>query len=67
MTESFKEKLRSISFPRKLGQSEKVPVINDDNGKIAGHHTVHWDGKQDANAYLSPIAVKAKTREELDE
>lgn len=66
MSESFKEKLHSVSFPRKLGQKEKVPVIDEDTGKVGGYHTKHWDGKQDANIFAKPIAVKGKTREGQD-
>lgn len=66
MTESFKDKLRSLSFPRKLGQKEKVPVINEDTGRVGGYYTKHWDGKQDVNVTPESVAVTAKTQEELE-
>lgn len=57
MTE-FAEKLRSLSFPRKTGQTERKPVINENDGTTAGYHDVHWDGSQDANAKLKPVVAK---------
>jgi hypothetical protein len=66
MSEADKEKWRSIGVLRKRGQKEKVPVIDEDTGKVGGYHTKHWDGKQDANIFAKPIAVKGKTREGQD-
>jgi hypothetical protein len=61
MTE-FKEKLRSLSFPRKYGETERRPVIRDDDGSVGGHHVIHWDGSQDAEITPRPIAVSAKVQ-----
>jgi hypothetical protein len=61
MASDFKEKLKGLSFPRKLGGTEKKPVINDDDGTVGGYHTVRWDGSQDAN--VIPRAVTAKAKE----
>ena len=61
--EEFKEKIRSLGFPRKTGQSEKVPVINEDDGSIGGYHTKHWDGRQDAHVMLKPVVGKGGAQE----
>jgi hypothetical protein len=65
MTE-FKEKLRSLSFPRKYGQVERQQVINQDDGSAAGQHVVRWDGSQDAEVNLKPIEIKARVQGEED-
>lgn len=58
MTE-FADKLRSLSFPRKLGGTERKPVQNEDTGRFdAGYYDVHWDGRQDA--HVTPDAVSYK-------
>lgn len=58
-----KEKLRSLSFPRKMGAIERKPVINEDTGGVGGYHDVHWDGRQDATVIPQPVAAKAKPQE----
>jgi hypothetical protein len=65
MTE-FAEKLRSLSFPRKYGQTERQRVINDNDGSVAGHHVVRWDGSQDAEIIPKPIALKTTVQGEED-
>lgn len=54
----FKEKLRSLSFPRKVGQTERVPVQDEDDGVVRGYHDVHWDGSQDA--HVTPKTVVSR-------
>ena len=54
----FKEKLRSLSFPRKAGQSERKVEIAD--GRKVAETTTHWDGKQDAIVY--PDVIRRGTR-----
>jgi len=60
MTEEipFKEKLKGISFPRKLGATERQPVTNEIDGSNAGWHDVRWDGSQDA--HMTPKTLKVK-------
>jgi hypothetical protein len=58
----YKEKLQSLSFPRKYGATERKPVINEDDGKLGGFHTVRWDGSQDA--HVIPKTIKPKVKEE---
>jgi hypothetical protein len=65
MTE-FAEKLRSLSFPRKYGQTERQVVINEDDGSVAGHHVVRWDGSQDAEITPKPIALKTTVQGKED-
>jgi len=64
MAEDFKEKLKGISFPRKMGATEHKPVINEDNGKVVGRHDVRWDGSQDANIEVQPVRASFRTQEE---
>lgn len=65
MTE-FAKKLRSLAFPRKYGQTERQPVVNEDDGSVAGHHVVRWDGSQDAEITLKPIETSAKVQKGKD-
>jgi hypothetical protein len=65
MTE-FADKLRSLSFPRKYGATERRPVVNEDDGSIGGHHVIRWDGSQDAEITPRPIAIRAKVQGEED-
>lgn len=58
----FREKLRSLSFPRKYGETERQQVINENDGSVAGHHVVRWDGSQDAEITPKPIGVSAKVQ-----
>lgn len=52
---TFKEKLESLSFPRKAGQSEVKPVVNEYTGKQGGVQVEHWDGSQDAHVFVEPV------------
>ena len=66
MTE-FAEKVRSLGFPRKMGQSEKVPVRNEDTGNFdGGYHLKHWDGRQDAHVVAAPVKGFAQAQEGND-
>jgi len=55
----YVEKIRSISAPRKLGQSERQPVTDERDGTKAGEHVVHWDGRQDAIVHAKPVTPSA--------
>ena len=61
---NFKEKLQSLNFPRKLGQTEQKEVRSDETGKYAGYHTVRWDGSQDA--HVVPETVTARVVKTTD-
>jgi hypothetical protein len=56
----YAEKLRSIGFGTKRGQSEAKRVVDERDGSTAGVITTHWDGSQDADARPKPIRVKAQ-------
>lgn len=60
-----KDKLRSIGFLKKKGKSEKVPVTNENTGKVEGYHVKHWDGRQDA--HITPQAVVGGSKVEEGE
>ena len=63
MGEDFKEKVKSLGFPRKVGQSEKVPVLDERDGSIGGYHIKHWDGRQDAHITPKPVEGFARAQE----
>lgn len=58
----FREKLRSLSFPRKTGQTERKFVRNENTGKVGGYHDVHWDGRQDATVLPDAVRLKAQLK-----
>lgn len=58
----FQEKLRSLSFSKgNRGTSVKKPVQNEETGKVAGFHTVHWDDRQDATVFAPEVKLKVAT------
>jgi len=45
---------------------QRVPVVADDGprrGRPTGHHTIHWDGRQDATVRAPAVAVRSSTNE----
>ena len=59
-----KDKLQSLSFPRKRGQVERKVVTNEDDGSVAGYHDVHWDGSQDAHVTPKSVVARVEVQEE---
>jgi len=55
----FKEKIRSLSFPRKLGNAETKKEVAD--GRVVATTTEHWNGKQDATVFPDVIRRGART------
>jgi flagellar hook assembly protein FlgD len=53
---------KGVGFLRHKGKSHKTPVTNEDNGKRAGHHVEHWDGRKDAVATPSTVQLKVKAQ-----
>jgi formylmethanofuran dehydrogenase subunit B len=62
----YREKIRSLGFSTKRGQSERKRVVDERDGSTAGIHDVHWDGSQDAAARPKPIRVRARLLNEED-
>ena len=62
----YRAKLRSLSFGRKMGQSERRRVVDERDGSTAGVIEEHWDGSQDAAARPKPIRVRARLLNEED-
>ncbi len=56
----YQEKLKSLGFGTKRGQSEKRILTDERDGTVAGVETEHWDGSQDAAARPKTIRVKAQ-------
>lgn len=51
---------------RKRGTSRKHNVVDERNGRSAGHHTEHWDGSQDATATPGTVRVTTTVQDERD-
>lgn len=61
----YREKLLSIATPRRFGTSNRTVVPHEADGKPAGYHEEHWDGRVDAVVRLrEPIRVGSKVNEE---
>lgn len=43
------------------GTSLVVPVQREDNGKVGGQYTHHWDGRVDATVYAEPARFNGGT------
>ena len=61
---AYKEKLQSLGFGTKRGQSETRRITDERDGSTAGVVTEHWDGTQDAAARPKGIRVKAQLLQE---
>ena len=62
----YGEKLKSLSFGTKRGQSERRVINDERDGSVAGVEVEHWDGSKDAAARPKPITVKAQLVTEED-
>lgn len=60
----YGDKLKSLSFGTKRGQSETKKITDERDGSVAGVVTEHWDGSSDAAARPKSIRVKAKVIQE---
>lgn len=50
-------------FGRHVGTSKDIPAYREDNGKIGGKHTEHWDGRVDATIIAPTLVKNASTGE----
>ena len=57
MSNSYRDKLKTIGTPRRMGQSEHKVEKADDATVIT---TAHWDGRQDAT--VRPATVRKGAR-----
>lgn len=62
--QAYREKLQSLGFGTKSGQSETRRITDERDGSTAGTVTEHWDGTQDAAARPKSIRVKAQLLQE---
>lgn len=46
---------RQVVYGRHAGTSRDIPVRREDNGKVGGKQTEHWDGSVDATAKVDTI------------
>lgn len=56
----YGDKLKSLSFGTKRGQSERRVVVDERDGSVGGIETEHWDGSKDAAARPKSIRIKAQ-------
>ena len=61
MTTKWQEKGVGVSL--KKGTSRRVPVTDERDGTIGGHHIEHWDGRQDVEVIAKTTRVKARLQE----
>ncbi len=45
------------------GSKRTTPVKREDNGKVGGEITQHWDGRQDATVFAPQVTKKSKIGE----
>lgn len=50
-------------YGRHAGKAQTLPVKREDNGKIGGEITKHWDGRQDATVFAPQVTKRAKIGE----
>jgi len=62
----YRDKLTSLSFGTKRGQSEKRLLTDERNGSVAGVEIEHWDGSQDAIARPKRIHVPYQAVEVIE-
>lgn len=58
MTDEYRDKLRSIGFPRRGGETKTTTVLRED-GTVAGQTIEHGDGRQDAVVTPPPIVARS--------
>lgn len=51
------------SYGRHAGTSRVEPVRREDNGKVGGHYTHHWDGRKDATVHAGPVRILPRVQE----
>lgn len=59
----YRDKLQSLGFNRRTGQSHTVPVAHEERPGVAGVVTEHWDGRQDASVFPDVTRLKSQVRE----
>lgn len=65
MADDFREKIKSIGFSRKRGQSNITAVVGDDGpnrGQVVGERTEHWDDRVDAKVTRPVVTVNPALR-----
>ncbi len=60
----YQKKLRSLGFSLKRGTPNRVPVINEETGRVGGYQTTHWDDHQDAEVIPEPVRATFGKEEE---
>jgi len=57
------EKQHPFSLKSGPGSSRTFPVKREDNGKVGGKTTHHWDGRQDSTVFAGSMIKKPKVGE----
>lgn len=55
----YADKLRSLGFPRRLGQTEQRQTVAD--GRLVATEAEHWDGRKDATVFPDVVRYGART------
>lgn len=53
---------RQVGF-RHMGTARTEVVRREDNGKVGGEYTHHWDGRVDATVFAETARFKGTTQE----
>jgi hypothetical protein len=53
---------RQHPYGRRVGTDKRVNVIREDDGRVGGYHTHHWDGSVSATVRPDPIRKVGNTR-----
>jgi hypothetical protein len=54
---------KQVRYGVHAGKTQKLPVRREDNGKVGGEITKHWDGRQDATVFAPQVVKQSKVGE----
>lgn len=61
MKSDWQEKIgvgeRQNRYGKHAGSAQEIPIYREDDGKLGGKQTKHWDGREDATI-IAPTLVK---------
>jgi hypothetical protein len=54
---------RQVKYGVHAGRSIEIPKFREDNGKLGGKQTEHWDGRVDATIIAPTVVQNIRTGE----
>jgi hypothetical protein len=63
-SDSYKDKLQSLSFSKLRGTTRKRPVTDERTGQYVGYQTDHWSGRVDATITEASVQVSPELKAE---